>query len=358
MQVWKSLHTGDRREAVSRLAAERRAFDRKLNDIRAEHAGAASASAASESLRFVPDTDDLERAVREWFSAYRDRERQPPKLGTMSERRTELEQTISSLRSAYQQGNYATSSRWIALSIIQDKGLAVAEGSPLFDQLCNLAIRGQLEFSRQLLDELEEPAVRVTDEALFGRGRFDADRLSASAPNKTVAQLAEEWMDQPGASNNPKTRRQKASRIAIIVEALGASKKVTSITQDDCRKLLAEVIEKFPASGTKTGVKRPLAEILSDAEQRNLSPMKKKTQSQYVTITRSLFDWAKRTGIRADNPADILRVNVPRSRPRRPFRMSCRNFLMPRYLRAVLMMNSDIGARATTSRNVIAIGCR
>ena len=320
-QYWRSLKTGDRREAVARTNECDFQFEKKLSKARAmarlARKNLTTANTAA-SYAFTPDERDLERMVRDWLVGYQDQ------FGSVDERSFteqigELEDVIASLQADWRKNSAPFTVATIADHMIREHGLDLPRNTPLYRRFIRIIHRGQLEFYRRTLSELKGQSGQIFDQELFHPIRYEKDANAGPQSFATIAKLAHDWINQSAASANPKTKALKAHRIGVVVEALGPNRKVTSITREDCERVLSLVIKRYPKNLSKTRGHRPLEETLRIAEKNNEEVISPATQKLYLTNMKSMFAFAVAAGIRPDDPTALLKQKKPRRKVREPF---------------------------------------
>ena len=321
-QYWRSLKTYDKQEAIQTASAFNFQFEKLITKARklssTEAPTDTDRTVLSGKRKVIPEDQDLSRLIRNWLSAYEIR------FAEVDERRSEeqiadLVATIASLRAEWKHNSLPLSARMVADKIISEHQLAIIPDSPLHWRFVKLVHRGQIEYYQRLVSKLRGQYGTVHDQTLFHPVLHEKDRSEGSGSLVTVEMLAEEWLEKPGASSNPKTLDLKRTRIGVIVEALGAQRKVTSITRDDCSRVLERVIRKLPAHLTKSTRKLSLRELLEDAALNKSATISTSTQELYVASFRSLFKLAVAMEIRVSNPADLLAIERKPAPPREPF---------------------------------------
>lgn len=333
-QVHVSLGTRDLAVARLAMADHLEDFEARLGRV----------VAAPRRGAVTPDREEMERGVRVWLAESL-RAIKPPSFGSSWTRPKKeklqdlaMQQTVTEI--AIERAEPSLNLEWLAEGIAQQNGWTVERGSPTWFDLCDLVALAEIEHAKQGRDRLNANFGGAHNEPLFGSGAYAGDQQAGSP---TMRQAMDAFLTSPELKANVDTRQHYRSQLETLVEALGPSRRIASITRSDCRTLRDEVILKLPRHRTKLFPRLGVLAAIKAGEAGCKTVIHPKTQNQMIDLLSGLFSWAQRYEHRADNPAAGLRLALVKEQTRKPFSVGELSTLLsaPIYQSHALPASSD-----------------
>lgn len=182
---------------------------------------------------------------------------------------------------------------------------------PTFRHRVALALgEARAEYAQQLAYELEGEPGRIGNEKMFGDAAYAADQ--AVQKKVTVKQAAERFLSNPMKEIAASTLQQYKPRMAVLEEALGRNRAITSVTRSDCRSVVEDVILRLPANVSKKYRGMPLHAAVEAGEKENTPRIGIKTQRLYVELLKTFFAWAEADELIDASPA--RKISLPKGR--------------------------------------------
>lgn len=145
---------------------------------------------------------------------------------------------------------------------------------------------------------------------MFGDAAYAADQ--AVQKKVTVKQAAERFLSNPMKEIAASTLQQYKPRMAVLEEALGRNRAITSVTRADCRRIVEDVILRLPANVSKKYRGMPLHAAVAAAEKDNAARISLKTQRLYIELLKTFFAWAETDELIEASPA--RKIVLPKGR--------------------------------------------
>jgi len=198
---------------------------------------------------------------------------------------------------------------WVIQSLAERFGWDIEAGSLHYAFLANLIHSGQLEFAHQARSQLALEPVRPLNETLFGSDAYSADAQRSKA-SLALQTAVERFLSNPAIRADDKTLSLYRHRLNTMVEALGPTRGIASVTREDCRRLRDDVLLKLPVNRTQRFPDLSVAAAITQADRINAPRLRSATVSLYVDNLKAMFDWAVSEDLRPDNPAKFIRIAV------------------------------------------------
>jgi integrase len=291
-EVQVSLRTENLPEARYLVLAEIRRFDAALSKAR-QSSGAVETSIA----KFTPSIDEMEEAVRIWFSDRLSRSQvaryfdmpDPEASKKLEGELLVYGATVATTNMLNGSGSNITGD-WIAQTLIERHHWDVEQDSALYRRLLLAVGRGQVQVNKIELQDLRgEP--RSIDDVTFSADQFRLDRerqrdRAANAP-VSIMGLFDGYVNEA----KPKARTVKAFRRQIqqFIEFLGHDN-ARSVEHSDLIAWKEHLLERPTASGKLLNART--------------------VRDTYLSAVKAVFRWAKRNGKIDNNPTADLHVRV------------------------------------------------
>lgn len=161
------------------------------------------------------------------------------------------------------------------------------------------------ELLRQAALELALRDAHVLRHGYPSRGHNPVFVATAITLQRAADQFLDDYFTRRLTQKRQQSLRSEANTILFL---LGPGILVSEISRSACRQF-RDTINQFPSNITKHFPNyrdMRLEEIISQTEQRSLPRMKKATQAKYVTMLKSILDFAVKDGYISTNPAQDL----------------------------------------------------
>lgn len=207
---------------------------------------------------------------------------------------------------------------WNVRDICERNGWNLPVGSAARRYLTNLVGLGQLEYAGQAPAMAAAMPLPGNADPLFAPERYAAD---AARPKSSISLHAamEKFLTRPSEANE-KTRRQYRQRLTTVIEALGKDRGLATVTREDCRRLLEDVILKLPKNQRQRFKSMTVAEAIIAAEASGAERLSSKSVSLMLELLKGFFQWCELEYLTTD-PSKALRIslNVEKAK-RHPFK--------------------------------------
>lgn len=319
---WRSLGTSDAAIARQRLAQIEREFQRRVDGARHHRTRAAYAATdergeATSTKR--PTLAELERIARAWLPDYWRRTEPRGKRVDRHELRQSLELEATHLDACLFDGVLPLQAEWLARHFVDEHGLDLKPGDPLWPELVQLTVRAKLEAVRRELERLSNKTGQVHDAELFGAEKYAQDQRRASGITITLGEAMDQFIAEKALTLKGKTITLYRARVQIIAEALDRERLLHEITRDDCRRVRDEVIVKLPAHFRRRFPTAKIGRAIEVAEQKGLPRYSRATQSLFVEVMATFFRWAVDQELIGRDPAKGLRLSRGGDEERKAF---------------------------------------
>jgi integrase len=308
--LWKSLDTGNRREAIRRYHRAKAELDQWFDAHRRRRDGIPPDEVRGLASAWFHETD--QHHARADFALTG-----PDLSGTIAE----LGQELFDLRSGADPET---------IQAIADR-LLIAAGWPSHQhvvgpirtrwqvadvhdpELDHLIRRGLIELSRRRLSRLNGQTPAALD-PIFAVQPVAPDSLTLSA-------LLDRFLAERAPAMSAKSLLEYEADARVLKEVWGPDLPARDITREHCRQI-RDLFEVLPSNWTKRFPHFTTMEAAEHARQRHLPPMAPKTANQHISRMSTILRWAEREEHIDRNPAAGLRVSAPETNPRdarRPF---------------------------------------
>ncbi|MEQ1490531.1 MAG: site-specific integrase [Terricaulis sp.] len=136
---------------------------------------------------------------------------------------------------------------------------------------------------------------------MFGKAAYGRDVRVVGMV--TLEEAKSRFLSNPLNQISASTLQAYRPRLNVIVEALGPSRPIISITKADCRRLVEDVFLRLPSNHTKKYPGLTLAEALKKGTEEGAPVIALKTQRLYVELLRTFFEWAEQDDMVEASPA-------------------------------------------------------
>jgi len=329
---WETLETGNLKEARERLAEKVVAFNRRLKTIKMR-LGRSEALPLPTIL--APGRHDMDAAVRTWVAEWLQRSDpllaeqegksiSAPKAEDTEQNLREWEDDILRMAAAVRsKGTENASPRllidWNVTAICERNGWTLPEGSAARRYLTNLVALGQLEYVGQAPAMAADMPLPRTADPLFAPDRYASD---AARPKSSIRlhDAMEKFLARPNKAN-AKTKQQYRQRLSTMIEALGKDRALATVTREDCRRLLEDVILKLPKNQRQRFKGLTVAEAIIAAEATGAERLNIKSASLMLELLKGFFQWCVENENLMADPSKGLRTRVTEDNAKRhPFK--------------------------------------
>jgi hypothetical protein len=314
-EIWKSLGTGDHREAVRRYFPARTKLQQCFEQARRPGAGLSSG--------------EVRRLASDCFQAA-DRRAAHDDFGLLGEdRRVALAETEQGLfdliEGADGESVQATldhvliSAGWPARhhvvgSIRTRRQVADVDGADS-SALHHLLRRGLIELARRRLD-------RLNGRSSAGLDPIFVQPVSSDGPGGlTLDELAQRFLAERAPAMLAKTLTEYEALARVLKEVWGEHLPVREITREHCRQI-RDLFAALPSNWTKRFPHLTTMQAAEHAKTNGIEPMDPTTANKHIGRMSSMLRWAEREDFIARNPAAGLKVAKPQTDARdarRPF---------------------------------------
>lgn len=303
-EVWRSLKTRDRAEALRRVREASVEFDREMAAHRARLATKPLDVLSEVQLKALADlalheqlADDEDFRATEVSPQSAEQDRQDS-LERLAEARHRL--ATSDFEGLERYGE----------RVLAEAGLRMAPSSNGFRKLMYRLLAAFVEATEKELQRWDGVPVATP-------------QRPAVAPAQaayTLDQLMRDYMADPGKARSEKTRIGYEIIFGVLRELLGSDKPVSEITRDDCRRVQSLLL-RLPTNTRKHYPSLSLEEASQCAQREGRAVLSPGTVNSYLNNLSSLFRWAEQEGKIIKNPAAGLKVvdTVKDADRRRPF---------------------------------------
>jgi len=317
-EIWRSLKTGDHREAVRRYTSVRADLQRWLDRQRRRRD-------AGERLN-----GEAPRFVVGWFH---EQERRAAHLdfGLVGEllrsARAEADQELVDLLDGGSgEAVQATVDRilisagWPArphrVGEITARHTKVADGE-VPAALYDLVRRALIEAARRRLDRLHGRPGAAYDPLLNGRAPAVQPVANGHdhAGGLTVGELVERFRAEKEPGQSAKLKSDYAMLYEVIGDLWGNATPGRAITREHCRQVKT-LFEALPSNAKKRLRGKTLVQAAEHARAHDIAPMNPKTANQHLARLASMWGWALQEEFLDRNPAAGLKVSAPETDPR------------------------------------------
>jgi integrase len=129
-------------------------------------------------------------------------------------------------------------------------------------------------------------------------------------PILTLKEVYERYINDPASDRSAKTLLAYSSIFNHLVELVGESAPIDSVTRDICRNVL-DTLRSMPPNATKRYGKISAKAAVERGRAEGRPPMSPATVNAHLIMLSALFNWAEKEGYIAKNPARGLRVVDP-----------------------------------------------
>ena len=317
-EVWRSLKTGDHREAVRRYTSARAELQRWLDKQRQRRD-------IGERLN-----GEAFRLVANWFYEH---ERQAAHadfglcgddlLDALGETEVVLADLVAGEAGADVQAavdrvpmTNGWPSRPHTIGTISTLRTRVADAPDHHHAALSEPVRRALiEAARRRRDRLQGLPVRPVDPLFNGAIPVQPGAKQNGADGTTLAELIERFTADKG----PRVRAKKMLEYGMLFRALkelwGEYRPIREIRPEDCQRV-RDLFSTLPANAVKRWPKLTLVQAAEHARQKALAPMRPTTANAYLGRLSTMFKWAARQWLIERNPAEALTVAEPEGDPR------------------------------------------
>jgi integrase len=328
---WETLETGSLKEARERLAEKVVAFDRRLKAIKGR---LEQPTTPTRQMISAPSRHDMDAAVRTWMADWL--QRSDPLLAEQEGRvrssvsPSEAEQNLHEWTKDIHRLEVAVRSKgaengsprllieWNVRDICERNGWDLPVGSAARRYLTNLVGLGQLEYAGQAPAMAADMPLPGNADPLFAPERYAAD---AARPKSSISLHAamEKFLARPSKAND-KTKQQYRQRLSTMIEALGKDRALATVTREDCRRLLEDVILKLPKNQRQRFKGMTVSEAIVAAEATGAERLNGKSVSLMLEVLKGFFQWCVDHEDLAADPSKALRISVSEEEAKRhPF---------------------------------------
>ena len=133
---------------------------------------------------------------------------------------------------------------------------------------------------------------------------------AAPTAGLTVKQAYQRYIDDPGSVRSVKTLYAYRAAFERLIEILGETTPISTVTRDDCRRVL-DTLRSLPPNSTKRFRGKSTEATSKIAKTAGITPMSATTINSYLNKLSALSNWAVNEGYIDKNPARGLRVLDP-----------------------------------------------
>jgi integrase len=314
-EIQRTLQTSKHSEAVVRVKLVSAEIDAEFAAARRKLNGASNATKASEQ--------EAKMLAYQWFNDLWQKNRHAtiaPAGMEQEEFIEQLEGELVELTSSPDDTQLSAGLAHTARQILETAGFERPDlKDTVLRDMMELIHRGTIEVTRRsLLRAKGDPTPHTFDPA------FASDQPTGPAARPTTItfqELASRFMAVPEKSNwTKKTEKDYEAKFRLLGEIIGTATPLSGINREVCRKVQTVMLA-LPPNATKRFPGKSSEEAGKLAAERNIAPLAPKTVNQHLHLLSSLFDWGRREGLMAANPAEGLHV-ADRSRDiekRHPF---------------------------------------
>ncbi len=198
----------------------------------------------------------------------------------------------------------------IARGILAEAGFSEDETAHALERTALVWGQAQREMMLRRIAHFQGDPGRIFNTPLFGEAAVARDARKAATVSIGVA--VERYLSNSLKQNSPATLQAYKPRLAVIAEALGASKAIADVTPADCRLIVGDVILNLPSNHTKKYPNLVLADAIRSGTQDDAPKIKLKTQQLYVQTLKSFFEWAEGEELVKVSPA--RKIPAPKGR--------------------------------------------
>jgi integrase len=199
------------------------------------------------------------------------------------------------------QGKVPEPWRMVARALLARENIDPAQHPAFVDVVARAYGEARAELATQLSLRARGEPERVANEAMFGSKAYSQD--ARAAQSITLEQAKQRFLSNPLNQISATTLQQYRPRLKVIVEALGPSRPVASVTKSDCRRLVEDVFLKLPSNHTKKYPGLTLSEAVKKGAEEGAPVIALKTQRLYVELLKTFFEWAEQDDIVEASPA-------------------------------------------------------
>ena len=293
-EVWRSLKTKDRADALRRVREASVKFDCEMDGHRARLQTKPVDVLSEDQLQTLAEwavheqlADDEEFRITEVSPETANIDRQASEE-RLEEARARL--AISDFDGLEGYGDCA----------LAELGLRMERGSRGFRKLMYRLLAAMIQATEKEMQRWDGVPVTTPPRPA----------LTPAPSAYTLDQLIRDYMADPGKARTEKTRIGYEIIFGVLRELLGSDKPVTEITRDDCRRVQA-LLMRLPTNSRKHYPSLSLDEASHRAQHEGRATLSPGTINSYLNNLSSLFRWAEQEGKIAKNPASGLRVVDP-----------------------------------------------
>lgn len=199
------------------------------------------------------------------------------------------------------QGKVPEPWRLVARTLLTRESIDPLKHAAFVDIVARAYGEARAELATQLSYRARGEPERVANEAMFGKATYARDDRMAGAI--TLEQAKQRFLANPLNQISVSTLQQYRPRLAVIVEALGPSRPIATITKNDCRRLVEDVFLRLPSNHTKKYPDLTLAEAITKGAADGAPIIALKTQRLYVELLKTFFEWAEQDDLVEVSPA-------------------------------------------------------
>jgi integrase len=319
-ELWRSLRTGDHREAVKLFRRARADLDTWFEAQRRRRD-------AGERLN-----GEAPRLVANWFHQA---ERRAAHLDfdlvgdVLHMARAEADQELVDLLEGAAGEDVAAAvdqiliaNGWPArahqVGVIQARRTKVADVADAAPPgaLGGLVRRALVEAARRRLDRLRGRPGAAYDPMFDGSVQVQPGaKENGQDGGISLAELIERFAAEKG----PRVRAKKMLEYGMLFRALkelwGDHRPIREIRPEDCQRV-RDLFSTLPANSIKRWPKLTLVQAAEHARQNAIAPMRPTTANAYLGRLSTMFKWAVRRWLIERNPAEALTVAEPEGDPR------------------------------------------
>lgn len=286
-EIWKSLGTGDLKEAQERARLERVKIDGEWAALRRQLAPA--------RVETLSDAEIWNLVVK-WFIAAEKRNADPKNMPT-DRREAEIERSNVETWNLAAPGIFAES-----VKLLKEEGIDLDRSSPAFLRLQQMLHRAAIETERrQFARHFPDPAYKADAEF---QAITQQTTLQPVAKNTlaTVMEAVENDPTKPKVAGKTAVKREAQWR--VLKEFFGADADMKAITRQQVRDFMT-LLEKLPSNASKHYPNRTIFEAVELGGK--LPKMSPDTANSYMRALGSLFRYAVNEGmVEADPSAGLL----------------------------------------------------
>lgn len=286
-EIWKSLDTGDLKEAQQRARLERVKIDGEWAALRRQL-----------SPVHVDTLSDAElwNLVAKWF-VDAERKNADPKNAPTDRRKAEIERSNIETWEMAAPGIFEE-----AIKLLKEEGKRLEPSSPAFLQLQQMLHRASIETERRLFAR-HFPDTPFTPDAVFRD--ISQQTILHPVAKSTLSSVMKAVANDPTKPKVAgKTGIKRTAQWRVLKEFFGADTNLKAVTRQQVRDFMT-LLEKLPSNATKHFPEKTIFEAVDLGGK--LPKMTAETANSYMRALGSLFRYAMNEGmVDADPSAGLL----------------------------------------------------